>query len=410
MFPAGIVWNLGPGRPGAPYPIRQERRVEHMATTVRDGRAERDRRIDLFRGVALLMIFVDHIPGNPLARFTMHRLGFADAAEVFVLLAGMSAAAAYVPTFRRSWGLGATRVAGRCWTLYVAHVVLFCVVAAVVATASRLSGNPLYLEQINLLPLFAETDVALANLVMLRYLPNQLDILPLYLVFLGLMPVAVPVLLRWPAALLAVSAGLWGAAQAWGWSLPNTPGDTVWFFNPFAWQLLFVLGLLAGAGWFDRVAGHPAAACLAVTCVMYALAARAPWQAVEAFQDVALLPEGLVPQPDKTDLSAWRIAHILALACLARGLGAPLGRLARSRAGLAVVLCGARSLPVFCIGTVASVLGFVVLTELGRPLWLEVTVNLVGIALLLLSAAALTWYRSHPWRKAEASGEAEGVA
>jgi hypothetical protein len=49
---------------------------------------ERDTRIDFFRGIALISIFIDHIPGNEFAKFTLPNFGFADAAEIFVLLAG----------------------------------------------------------------------------------------------------------------------------------------------------------------------------------------------------------------------------------------------------------------------------------------------------------------------------------
>lgn len=65
--------------------------------------AQRDLRIDFFRGLALLFIFIDHVPDNVLARFTLRNFGFADAAEVFVLLAGFSAVLAYGRTFERPW-------------------------------------------------------------------------------------------------------------------------------------------------------------------------------------------------------------------------------------------------------------------------------------------------------------------
>jgi hypothetical protein len=74
---------------------------------------DRDLRIDFLRGLALLFIFIDHIPDNGLAHFTLRNFGFADAAEVFVLLAGFSAVLAYKRSFP---GPGAYRaVAGIPW-------------------------------------------------------------------------------------------------------------------------------------------------------------------------------------------------------------------------------------------------------------------------------------------------------
>ena len=52
----------------------------------------RDLRLDLFRGIALFLIFVDHIPGNVLSHFTIQSIGFSDAAEVFIFISGYTAA------------------------------------------------------------------------------------------------------------------------------------------------------------------------------------------------------------------------------------------------------------------------------------------------------------------------------
>src|SRR4051812_17257325 len=48
----------------------------------------RDVRIDVLRGLALLVIFVDHVPQNPLSAFTPQALGLSDAAEAFVFMSG----------------------------------------------------------------------------------------------------------------------------------------------------------------------------------------------------------------------------------------------------------------------------------------------------------------------------------
>ena len=57
--------------------------------------SERDLRIDFFRGLALIMIFVNHVPGNMFEIFTSRNFGLTDAAEIFVFLAGYAAALAY---------------------------------------------------------------------------------------------------------------------------------------------------------------------------------------------------------------------------------------------------------------------------------------------------------------------------
>ena len=56
---------------------------------------QRDARIDVIRGLALLVIFINHMPGNVVAGYMPHNFGFSDGADAFVLLAGVSATLAY---------------------------------------------------------------------------------------------------------------------------------------------------------------------------------------------------------------------------------------------------------------------------------------------------------------------------
>src|SRR5262249_26615569 len=61
-----------------------------ITSAVRDGadgavRASgRDLRLDFFRGLALILIFIDHIPGNILNYLTLQSFQFFDAAEIFI--------------------------------------------------------------------------------------------------------------------------------------------------------------------------------------------------------------------------------------------------------------------------------------------------------------------------------------
>ena len=113
-------------------------------------KATRDRRIDFFRGAALLFIYIDHIPGNFLSRITLHNFGFSDAAELFVLLAGVSAAFAYG---RRRDATSA--VLQRAWTIYVAHVALLLAVAAALALIASYTKHPSLMRHVALAPFAA---------------------------------------------------------------------------------------------------------------------------------------------------------------------------------------------------------------------------------------------------------------
>ena len=87
-------------------------------------RKTRDPRLDVFRGLCLVMIFINHVPGNVYEKFTSRNFGFSDAAEGFVLMSGIAAGLAYSADFRapmRLWQ-GLARVWKRVWTLYQVHL------------------------------------------------------------------------------------------------------------------------------------------------------------------------------------------------------------------------------------------------------------------------------------------------
>ena len=63
-------------------------------------RTARDPRLDVLRGLCLVMIFINHVPGNALEVLTTRNFGFSDAAEGFVMMSGIAAGIAYGPDFR----------------------------------------------------------------------------------------------------------------------------------------------------------------------------------------------------------------------------------------------------------------------------------------------------------------------
>src|ERR1700704_5055638 len=86
----------------------------------------RDIRLDLFRGLALWFIFIDHVPDNVVSWFTVRNYGFSDATEIFVFISGYTAVIAYSRMMMRdAWPIAAARIYRRVWQLYVAHILLF---------------------------------------------------------------------------------------------------------------------------------------------------------------------------------------------------------------------------------------------------------------------------------------------
>lgn len=358
-------------------------------------RVERDVRVDIFRGLSLLIIFVDHVAGNALTRITPTSMGFSDAAEYFVLLAGFSAALAYGAVIdRRSFVTGSAQVVARVWKLYLAHLGLFVFTAVAVAFMAVRFGNPLYYEHVSILAFFQDPATTLLQTAALVFLPNYLDILPLYIVLLAMLPVLWMLARIAPVVALAASASLYAASWWLELALPNMSTGGSWFFNPFAWQLLFTVGMITGHGILRGVAlpRSPWLTAIAVSIVLFGLVSAAPWAVIAGFEGL-ILPDDWRLDLDKTNLSLWRLAHALSLAYLVAAHVPRTAAWLGSAGARLLEQAGRHSLPLFCFGVILSLLGTFAFTEIGRGPLMQVAVNVTGIVLLLGTAQMLEWYR-----------------
>lgn len=373
--------------------------------------AQRDLRIDIVRGLALLIIFINHMPGHVLAALTPHNFGFSDAADAFVLLAGISATLAYGGVIERK-GLraGWLKILARLRTLYIAHIAVFLLVCGIVATAVTRTQNSLYFEMINIQPFFANIGWGLWSTLTLSYQPSFLDILPLYIVLLALLPVLYLGVRVSPALTLAGSAILWQGVGYFGLNLPNS-GASGWFFNPFAWQFLFCLGVVMG-----RAAQLGLAApnlrsldCLAVVVILAALflkTASGNPLGIPALDDwVFHIQIGA----DKTNLGPSRVLHVLALAWLVIRLLPRNAAVLTSAAMKPFAAMGRHSLEVFSVGTVLSITGQIILAEAQYDLQAQLLVAAVGGIILTGLGIFLTWYQSFTRRAPAGSVPASGL-
>lgn len=354
---------------------------------------ERDLRVDFFRGLALIFIFIDHVPGNSLSYLTMHAFGLSDAAEAFVLIAGFAAALAYGNHLDRD-GLasGYRRVGRRVGEIYAAQILLVAVCASLLALAARWFENPLYFEHVNLTPFSYDPFGAIWRSLLLYYQLGYINILPLYIVLLGIFPLMWR-LLRWNAPFtLALSVAIWASAGWGGMNLPSWPEVYGWFFNPFAWQLLFTIGAFAAIKVREgaSLSRSPWLIGLATAYVVFGFLVAAPWLAIPVWHPPRLIPLEWLGHLSKSNLSVLRVAHILSVAYLVAIL-VPMGaRWLKSRAAGWVIHCGRNGLDIFCLGTILSFVGFIVLLEFGRGWILQALVNGVGVGVMICSALWLS--------------------
>lgn len=382
----------------------------------------RDIRLDFFRGLAMFIILCAHTPNNFFTNWIPARWGFSDATEMFVFCSGMASAIAFGRTFDRAgWILGTGRVGYRMWQVYWAHLCMFFAIATLLAAIDTFGGfDKGYISSLNLQHFFADPAPQLVGLFTLTYVPNYFDILPMYLVILGMMPVMVA-LSRISLGMVALSSVLlWVFAQgalleSFGLghlylAFPAEPwSDREWFFNPFGWQLIFFTGFAFMRGWLPRPPVTPALVLIALVIVLANIPAS----------NIGVREFGFDWARDwrganrelfaKTDFGILRYLHFLALAYLCwaaagdggnrlRTLGS--GAIAQVWGALLkmILKVGQQSLAVFVFSMVFARFSGFVMDQIGRTTWNMTLANFIGFAVLIVVAYTVSWFKSHPWR------------
>jgi hypothetical protein len=357
---------------------------------------ERDLRLDLFRGLALWLIFLDHIPSNIVNWITIRNYGFSDATEIFVFISGYTAAFVYGRAMReRGVVVASARILKRTWQIYVAHVFLFAIYMAEISYVAATFENPLYGEEMGIFDFLRQPDITLVQALLLKFKPANMDVLPLYIVLLAGFPPMLWVLLRVPAAGLGASLLLYLLTWNFGWNLPAYPNG-YWVFNPFAWQLLFVFGAWCGLGGVKRLAPliqSPAALVLAVVYLLFAGAIALTWYIPGADHFVPKWLEDWMYPIDKTNLDVLRFAHFIALAVLTVRLVPQQWTLLHSIWLRPAILCGQHSLEIFCLGVFLSFAGHFAMVEINEGIAMQVGVSVLGIVVMVATAALISWYK-----------------
>jgi hypothetical protein len=360
----------------------------------------RDLRLDFFRGLALLLIFIAHVPDNWLARYRPGYFGFSDSADIFVFVSGYAAALAYGRIFSRAGFLvGTARVVKRFLELYASHLGLFFTVAFLCAAGNRILTTDVdYVGLLNLGYFFDNAQQALYGLFTLTYVPNYFDILPMYMVALTMLPVIM--LLARVHRFLAGAAcvALYLAVPIFRLELPaEIAFRRPWFFNPFAWQLLFYSGFFLGAGWLKA---PPSRIWLAILCTLF-LILSIPLSHYPTYSQVdwlSTLEKHLRPLTTKTNLGVLRWLHFLCLAYLMVFLLKGREHTLKGKIPTPFVKTGQQALPVFVTGMTLSVVAGMALDVWGRGTVSVAVVNAAGLGMLITTAYVVAWFKSQPWR------------
>lgn len=357
---------------------------------------ERELRLDLFRGLALWLIFVDHLPPNLFTWLTIRNYGFSDATEIFIFISGYTAAFVYGRAMTdRGFVVASARILKRVWQIYVAHVFLFTIFLAEISYVATSFENPLYTEEMGILDFLKQPDVTIVQALLLKFRPVNMDVLPLYIVLMLFLPLILWLMQRKPDLTLGLSVVIYAITWEFDLNLPAYPNG-VWFFNPFAWQLLFVFGAWCALGGAKRMAPLLSSRILLGICIAYLLAAffvTLTWHVPRLGHFVPRIIEQWMYPINKTDLDVLRFMHFLALAAVAvRFLPSDWPGL-RSRWLKPAILCGQHSLEIFCLGVFLAFAGHFVLAEVSGGALIHFVVSLSGIVIMSAAAAVFSWYK-----------------
>jgi hypothetical protein len=274
-------------------------------------------------------------------------------------------------------------------------VLLFVIYLAEIGYLAQKYGGDQFADEFNIRGFLAAPALTLYEGLILRFKPVNMDVLPLYIVLMGLFPPVLMAMLKRPNAVLVGSAVLYLLAHAFGWNLPAYPVGH-WYFNPFAWQFMFVFGAwfaLGGSVESTPFIRSQLFLLLGSAYLIFALVVTlaGPFPELRSF-----IPEGvysLFSPNDKTNLAWYRIIHFAVIAFFVvrlvprdwKGLESPLFAPA--------IVCGQQSLEVFCVGIFLSFAAHFVLVEVSGALPMQILVSVVGIGAM----TGLAYYRS--WSK-----------
>jgi hypothetical protein len=357
---------------------------------------ERELRIDLFRGLALWLIFIDHLSPDVLSWYTIRSYGFSDAAEIFIFISGYTAAMVYGRTlFEFGFVVATLRIFRRVWQIYLAQVFLFTILMAEIYFLASRVHSSFYAEEMGVVEFFEQPGEALIQALLLRFRPLNMDVLPLYIVLMSFLPLILWLIKLRADIALALSAALYAVSWQFDLHLTAYPNG-FWSFNPFAWQLLFVFGAwcsLGGARRMSPILSSPITLWISIAYVFAAFCITLTWYFPQLEHVLPRRVEQWIYPINKTDLDILRFVHFLALAAITAHL-VPKGWPRLNSPWLRpIILCGQHSLEIFCLGVFLAFAGYFLLAEISGGVGLHFLVALIGILIMSAVAWLTSWHK-----------------
>ena len=352
-------------------------------------RPARDTRVDLVRGWLQLTIFTSHAAGSWIGAWLIHGAwGLSDSSEQFVFLSGLMLGSVFaLKSARQGWGAASLDMFGRSFRLYRTSMVVFVLFGALAIAAGRSGLFPGEAERLGWSYMLQHPIAGMLSGLTTFYQPNYMDILPVFMWCMLVLPAFAWLEARIGDWALAVPLLLYAAAHLLALAPPVLGTGTHGGFNPFAWQILFLVG--AWLGRRSLLHGRalprlPWLTWLAIGVLVAGLLLRLSWFGFLPFSILLAADEPVI---GKDLLALPRVLHAFALAWL---VAVAVPRDARWMHGAAMrwlAAAGRHSLQVFCLGLFLS-WGVTAAFRLWpwAVWWLDPVLMALGCAILLVFA------------------------
>jgi hypothetical protein len=367
---------------------------------------EGDLRLSILLGIAAWFLFLDHIPHNAVSGLTLRNFGFSGATDLFVFVGGYIAAILYGKMMlERGFIVAATRIFRRVWQLYVAYVALFVIYINLIGYVARKTAAPEIIHEFNIAGILGHTIRTLIYGLLLQAKPLNLDVLQLFIVLMAFFPIVLFGMMRRPNLTVVGSIALYLAARRLDWNLSSFP-EGRWYFNPFSWQLLFVLGswfALMGRTQMRIIRSLQDITILRFAALVYLLFALAVTMAGKFPQLGEHIPASVLNvflPNDKENLAPYRVLHFLAMAFLFTLMVPRNWRGFQSPVLQPIVKCGEEWLAVFCAGVFLSFAGHFVLITGPNSLAMHILVSIAGCSIMAAVAYYVSWSKRQDYKPA----------
>ena len=372
----------------------------------------RELRIDLFRGLALWLIFIDHMSPDLLTWSTIRNYGFSDATEIFIFISGYTAALVYGRAMLElGFVIATARILRRVWQIYLAHVFLFTVFLAEISYLAAGLDNPLYSEEMGVTDFLRHPGVAIVQTLLLNPSPQHGRVAALYRadVLSPLHSVADEVASRSDAG--AVGRALCDEMEVR--SVSDGLSERLLVFQSVCLAIAVRVRRVVRARWRRRLSGilsSPVTLWISAAYLLAAFGVTMTWYFPQLGELMPHRLEQWIYPIDKPDLDVLRFVHFLAMAAVTLRFAPRDWPVLRARWLWPMILCGQHSLVIFCLGVFLAFAGYYLLTEISAGIGLHFLVGIAGILIMSAVAWMASWYKRSDARMASRPGGAGGNA